>query len=180
MSKSPKIVIANCCIVLLYAGAFGISYWLGVSLDDLFKLVPTASASAVGNMITLSLALNALVKGKAKLTIGEPEQAEWSIGIPLLVDCRGSSGITIEGVEAPGLDFIGLFEPTDRTTARPLPAVLHAGDVAEFEVRFEVLEGSKNEIVTRRRLSISCVHRAEGRQRRSVTSKKCSNTFRIR
>ena len=74
MSKLSKITIANTGILLLYVGGFLASYCLGVPINELLKLIPTESASAIGTVITLSVALNSSSKEQRLSRLGNPSK----------------------------------------------------------------------------------------------------------
>lgn len=162
MSKLLKIVTANACIVLIYAGGFWVTAWLGTPLDDLFKLVPTAAASALGNIITLSFALNTYLKGCPRFNFRHPSKENWSITTVLLVDCRGADGIVLEGIEA---DFLGhsFFRPETCQESIDVQGFQIGVDKAvNIHVGFDVLEANKTNISSRKKLSVVCRYVRDG------------------
>jgi len=177
MSKVTKLVVANAGIFILYAGALGFSFWLGMTPNDFIKLVPTASASAIANMTTLTIALIAILKGTPSFTFGAPEPDEWSIILPLSINCQGASGVRLERIDAEWMDVSEISEGGSRSAAS-FPYEVKAGQIAELSVRFNVVKGSQNKICNKRKLSVTCVYIKEGRQTSCEISKSISNVFR--
>jgi hypothetical protein len=179
MSKTIIIVAANAGIFVLYASGMGVSFWLGMTPDDFIKLVPTASASAIANMTILTFALITILKGTANFEIGAPEQDNWTVIVPLTVNCQGSCGVRLERIDAEWLDYSKLFEGSGRNEAK-LPVEIETGKIKELYVQFDVLKNKQAEILKQRKLLITCYHFVEGKQTSSVKYKKCLNVFRRR
>lgn len=176
MTKLPKIVAANAGILILYAGGLGISFWLGMTPDEFIKIIPTVSASAMANMTTLTFALIATLKGTAKFEFGSPEQDNWSVILPLSINCQGASGIRLERIDAGQMEVGELFEGANRNVSG-LPLEVKAGQITELHVRFNVVKGDQNEICKMRKIKVSCIYFIEGTQSRCEISKSIPNVF---
>ncbi|HVM60136.1 MAG TPA: hypothetical protein VMV72_04650 [Verrucomicrobiae bacterium] len=165
MRKVVWILLVDAFVLAVYVAAFAAASKIGASGEELKKLVPASAASALGNIATLSLALGAILKTAPRFSVHSPEKEDWRVSSCLIVDCHGSRGVRLQGVDSELLNLVAFNPVTDERPIEVTGCLVEEGRVAEFVLSFEIEEGNKAAVVRRRRVVLNLSYRMEGTTR---------------
>jgi hypothetical protein len=165
MRKVVWILLVDAFVLAVYVAAFYVASRIGASSEELKKLVPTSAASALGNIATLSLALGAILKTAPRFRVHSPEKEDWRVSSCLIVNCRGSKGVRLQGVDSELMNLVAFSPVSDEKPIEVTGCLVEEGRVSEFVLSFEIEEGNKVVVVRRRSILLNVSYRLEGTAR---------------